>query len=443
MTLAHARSLLTGMAVEERLHEPEKIIRSLHRLARWMLQFAPSIAVDEPDGMTLDIDGCAHLFGGEQKHIQAISAALGQWGFRFRMAAAPTVACAWAVARHGKEQIAVVNDIATVLGALPISGLRADAPVVELLNEVGIHRIEQLMAIPRQEIADRFGPSILQRLDAARGLTPETIQPVQPVHRMEVSCVFDGPVTSMESIELALRKLLRELVLKLEEARLGVLILDTRLRRIDLESLHIQSSLAYPSRDFDHLRTLLSPRIERMHPGFGVEEITLFAARTHKLENKQVSFLSETGNPAQLGELIDCLMNRLGANAVTQPTPTKNYLPEQAFAQQPAHAFVAVHSKKTESFTAYAAHRPSVVFEKPSPAQVISLVPDGPPRWIRWKNEGGEVIAGDGPERLMFQWWDSDIAARDYYRVEDEHGRRLWMFRDAESNQWFVHGQWI
>jgi hypothetical protein len=37
----------------------------------------------------------------------------------------------------------------------------------------------------------------------------------------------------------------------------------------------------------------------------------------------------------------------------------------------------------------------------------------------------------------------SDLAARDYYRVQDEAGLWLWVFRRLDTGRWFVHGLWV
>ena len=60
------------------------------------------------------------------------------------------------------------------------------------------------------------------------------------------------------------------------------------------------------------------------------------------------------------------------------------------------------------------------------------------------------VRHADGPERIAGEWWKRDgemHAVRDYFRVEDEEGRRYWLFRrgdgvDGETGdlRWFLHG---
>ena len=54
-------------------------------------------------------------------------------------------------------------------------------------------------------------------------------------------------------------------------------------------------------------------------------------------------------------------------------------------------------------------------------------------------------MRADGPERVFGEWWRGDEGSlvRDYYRVEDERGRRYWLFRDAPAEaggRWYLHG---
>ena len=61
-------------------------------------------------------------------------------------------------------------------------------------------------------------------------------------------------------------------------------------------------------------------------------------------------------------------------------------------------------------------------------------------------------MKAEGPERIAPEWWrelvrSSGSRPRDYYRIEDEDGRRYWVFRaglysDSGTNlpAWFLHG---
>ena len=94
--------------------------------------------------------------------------------------------------------------------------------------------------------------------------------------------------------------------------------------------------------------------------------------------------------------------------------------------------------------------RPLFLFATPEPIAAIAEVPDGPPTRFEWRRRAYRVARAEGPERIAPEWWLAPAGAgrttRDYYRVEDEAGHRLWLFRDGlyeregAAPRWFVHG---
>jgi protein ImuB len=90
----------------------------------------------------------------------------------------------------------------------------------------------------------------------------------------------------------------------------------------------------------------------------------------------------------------------------------------------------------------------------PEPIDVIAPVPDGPPVLFRWRRQPHRVAAAEGPERIEAEWWEHDGGHdpgraqpwRDYYRIEDESGRRFWVYRlggytPGAPARWFLHGR--
>ena len=69
------------------------------------------------------------------------------------------------------------------------------------------------------------------------------------------------------------------------------------------------------------------------------------------------------------------------------------------------------------------------------------------PHRFRWRRTQHQVTRYEGPERIAAEWWrNSKGLTRDYYRVEDAHGRRFWIFRhglygdEAANPSWYMHG---
>ena len=68
MPLAQAQALVPNLAVHSA--EPEADAEALRRLTAWCLRYTPLVATDLPDGVWLDVTGCAHLHGGETRLLR-------------------------------------------------------------------------------------------------------------------------------------------------------------------------------------------------------------------------------------------------------------------------------------------------------------------------------------------------------------------------------------
>ena len=49
--------------------------------------------------------------------------------------------------------------------------------------------------------------------------------------------------------------------------------------------------------------------------------------------------------------------------------------------------------------------RPLLLLPQPEPAEVVALIPDGPPRQFRWRGVMHQVAEAQGPERITPEWW--------------------------------------
>jgi protein ImuB len=90
--------------------------------------------------------------------------------------------------------------------------------------------------------------------------------------------------------------------------------------------------------------------------------------------------------------------------------------------------------------------RPSLLFERPEAIAVVALLPDRPPVRISWRNRSYRILRATTPERISEEWWNREISSpgseRDYFKVEDETGRWLWIFRSLPDHEWYIHGMW-
>ena len=125
MVVADAKILLPDIEVlDDKADLAEKL---LTKLAHWCIRYTPCAAVDLPDGLLLDVSGCAHLWGGEADYLRSISDRLKGFGYHIRIAMADTIGTAWAIARYGKiKAIIPAGEQREALLPLPVVALRLE-----------------------------------------------------------------------------------------------------------------------------------------------------------------------------------------------------------------------------------------------------------------------------------------------------------------------------
>jgi protein ImuB len=271
-----------------------------------------------------------------------------------------------------------------------------------------------------------------------------------------------GPVSDLRAVQLGVRHLLTKLLNQLRPRQLGVRRLVLTVKRSDAPPLELTLPLAHASDDEKHLWTLLSPQVERINMGFGVEAMYLSVPDVSALEQTQMPLLPEvlergssTRSNRRLGELVDVLASRVGRDGVLAIVPVSSHVPERAFIRQRAEETLArrkspisnpkfqIGNRKSEISNLL--DRPSVILDRPEPIHVTALSPDGPAASFRWKADVHVVQTCLGPERIAPQWWDlrgDSLSTRDYFKLQDQAGRWFWLYRQLRDNRWYIHGFW-
>jgi protein ImuB len=432
--------------------EPDADAAALEALAGWCVRFSPAVATDPPDGLFLDIDGVAHLWGGEAAMLADFRARLAANGLSFRLAVADTPGAAWALAHFGADgAIAPPGGQAALLGPLPPQALRLDPDAAAQIERLGLRRLDQLTALPRAPLARRFGAQTLRRLDQALGRAPEALAFTRPPTPWVARLAFAEPISAPQDMARVARDVAARLCAQLAAKAQGARRFELAYHRLDGKAQATSVGLSLAGCDADRLARLFAPRLETLDPGFGVESATLAAYEVEPLAVRQPR-LDGGAQAAEegLAPLVDRLVNRLGEHRVWRAQAAQSHVPELAvararpLARPPAGSRAAGWSPE--------APRPVRLFRRPEPVDgVIALTPDDPPNQFRWRGRVHRVRRAEGPERIAEEWWKADIDAvsvghvRDYYRVEDQAGARFWLFRAGlyepeQPAKWWMHG---
>lgn len=429
MTLADAMALVPALLTAPA--DPDADIAALQRLADWCGRYSPWVAVDGTDGLILDVSGVPHLFGGEMAMLDQMAQAFRRLQLGHRMAIADTPAAAWAWARHGEGGPLPGRPAALeFLHPLPVKALRIPEQMAETLQGLGLKTIGDLANRPRAPLAQRFGPHLIERLDCLAGRQTEPISPRRQPSPWRSHVTLPEPVLTRETIDAVLDRLLQALCTLLEREQRGARQLALHAYRVDGDVQSLQIGTSYPSRKPQHLARLFRQSLDGLMPGFGFEAFILEAVRADPFSAEQAALEApdgEGGSVSNHAQFIDRLQARLGSGNVFRFEPLSRHMPEHSIARLPPMARSNNPMPELEQ-------RPLRLIQPES----IEMAGDGTA--FTWRRLRRSIALAIGPERIRGEWMQDGMepTQRDYFQVEDEAGRRYWLYRSAQT--WFVHG---
>jgi len=483
LTLADARARIPELAAVD--HDPLADRLWLERLADGCDRWTPMVALDPPDGITLDVSGCVHLFGGETAFATDIERRFALAGIHLRLAIADSPEAAQALARFQARPAA---DERQAIRRLPVAALRLDDESDTALRRAGLKTIGDLADRPTPPLAARFGEEMVAALDRLLGRADSRIVPRRALPALLFERRFAEPIARTEDALVILDELMREAALALEERRGGGRRFAARLYRSDgaVRDLAVETGLptrdpAVPARLFrERIDTLADP----IDPGFGFDMIRLGIATIEPLAATQFGLEGGSVSEEAMAALVDRIGTRIGRGRIRRFRAVDTHIPEQA-----AFALPAIELPDPARWATPTAGEPPLrplhLFDPPQPIEVMHEVPDGPPRRFRWRRTQHEVTRYEGPERIATEWWRASVdrlpdpepsherpypkrddlvipgdeietplrqpsgkplLTRDYFRVEDVRGRRFWLFRhglydrETAAPVWYIHG---
>ncbi len=488
MLCTAALALLPQLRI--RLRDAAAETESLLGIAAWAAQFTPSVALEFPDALLLEVSGSLKLFGGLEKIIAALREGLLELGFAATLGHAPTARAASWLARtvapqaNGKQVPAPVvqspvvqspvvqsplqspieqvtpETLQATISPLPVSLLRGKADLPEALANLGIATLGELLTLPRDGLARRFGQGLLDQMDQALGELPDprilfTLPP-----RFHAGIELPAEVTQAEALLFAGERLLRQLAGFLAARSGGVQRFTFHLAHREGRSTEIDIGLVAASRDAGHFALLLRERLGKLTAlGEPVRALTLDADDIWPLAGANRNLLPDDKAATAASEwpqLIERLRARLGTQAVHAIAVAPEHRPENASCP------VDPDSKKTGSKKTYSkkTYSKKHAHEQHQDKQHEGRQRDGQqlgfsfgerpfwlldaPRALPEKNavplhEDGPLTLLAGPERIESGWWDGGDVKRDYFIARTPREALVWVYRERQAG-WYLHG---
>jgi len=442
MKLAAAQALAHGLIALERNAEREQ--DALTELAGWAYQFSSHV-VQQPDGLLLETGASERLFGGHVSLHRALVTGLDELGYRAALAYATAPRTARLLALAQATRVAPPTS-ESALESLPIRLLEWDEATNETLHALGLAKVGDLLALPRDAFARRFGTRRLEDLDRALGVRADPQPLFAPPARFHAQLELPADFSETAQLMFPARRLLASLEGFLRGRNAGATELvfsatHSARRGAAPAPTAIALALAAPERDAQRLAALLAERLARVTLPAPALTLALTVERLHRFTALNASLLPPAAQGGEHGtdwlHLAETLHARLGSERVFQLQAVDDHRPEHAWRALP----IAIGDEpRTTPASITSAPRPLLLLPTPQPLPMHGEQP--------LYREPLTLVTG--PERIECGWWDlagpaagspARAVHRDYFVARNARGQWLWIYRElAAPRGWFLHG---
>lgn len=406
--LAAAHALLADFATVE--HDPAEVARWRDFLAAWAYRYSSQVLTCFDDAIVLEVQASLRLFGPWPLFERRLRADLRELGFAHRIAVAPNPRAARVLAGV-QDGLAIVHEarLQGALARIPVSRAGLQPQQAEALHAMGLRRLGQLFAAPRDALGKRFGTGLLQHLDRLRG-APDPQVPYAPPDRFDLRIELAHDVESSQALLFPLRRMTADLGAYLAGRDGGVQRFVVRLEHEGHADTEVAIGLLAAERDPALLFELARSRLEQAAIPAPVRGMRLLATHLPPFVPAGRELFDERPAQAVPWEILrERLRARLGEDAVHGLAMHDDHRPEQAWRR------VALPVAAERELPP--APRPTWLLSRPIPL----------------RGHGLQLQAG--PERVESGWWDGGDVRRDYYRVATGEGQQAWAFRPAGSSE--------
>jgi len=425
--VAAAKALAVDLRVQAR--DPGAERETLERLAAWAGQFTPMSCIDG-QGIALEVESTLRLFSGHAKLASAIRRGVLELGLHAKLGIAPTPLAARVFARAEARGLQVRSCLAQGelrerLANLPIFLLEWPEKTLARLTDLGVVRLKDILELPAEGIARRFGPEITLGLDRLMGRIADPREPYSPPPRFRSRLELPAQADGVEALLFPLRRMLAEFEGAMRGRGAGAQRLFLALEHGRASRTRLTLDFASAEREADFILSIARERLGRLTLAAPTIALELRAEALLPYVPRESTWLPGAREQAiDRDRLVERLAARLGRGRVFGIALANDHRPERNWKVGAKRARGELVPNVEGARPAWLLHRPvKLVEEEGRPGCQGPL----------------EMIAG--PERIEAGWWDGEEVSRDYYVAANSRGETFWIFREHHGAQaWYLHG---
>ena len=404
-------------------------------------EFSPHVEQTAADTVIFDVRGLESLYGPPGQLARAIECRVGVPA-NLAIAANPDAALHAARGIRGVTVIPPGKEAET-LAPLPVNLLGGSAEFAELLDLWGVRTFGEFAKLPPLGVAARLGDEGVRLQRLARGEGYRRLRPAEAALRFEAEMELDHPIDLLEPLSFVISRLLNEVCDQLRGRSLATnelrlcLLLENAPEHSAPEHKTILR-LPVPMLDTRAFLKMLQLELNGRPPAAAVLKAHLAAEPVKPRRTQHGLFLPSSPEPEKLELTIARVKHLVGAANVGTPELNDTHRPDSfsmhAFA--PSAVGNAGGAGETPESTRLCLRR----FRPPRYAQVL-MVNDRPVRVIS-PSVSGRVVMAKGPWRTSGEWWRNDAWNRDEWDIALEGGGVFRMYREIDSERWFIEASY-
>ena len=431
MSLNAAYALCPELTIHYR--DEAKEVLNMASIADWAHGFSSQVSIVSVEKILLEIKGSLRLFSGLSAMLEKMANSFqAQFSFHYQLAVSPVALASQLLCEAGdKIRVKKMADLRPAIANMPLElFLQNDIRTLSKIKKTGVKTVQDIIRLPRDGLARRFGPALLNRLDQLLGDAPDPRSIYEAPLFFKRSIDLPMETSSLKIIHHAANRLFQQLEKMLRQNDMGVVQLS-----IVLHHLHHSSEMSLRMRQISRaavqMSALFQEKMERTKLSAPVIEVTVsadnilpFVTTTSSIFLHVPAGENNLSTDPQWENVLEQLQNRLGNDAINYLQVQDEIHPDWAWRYQ--NTLPVVQPSGTDL-------RPLWLLQ---PAKPLAL-------HNNWPVYHGKLKFLKGPERIQTGWWrgDDKRIARDYYIALVENVGYLWVYRDLKKNgRWYLHG---
>lgn len=393
-------------------------------------EFSYSIEILD-DGILFDVSGLERLIGKPEVIAAKIHEQLQGQNIKGSIAVAESIDSACLLARQNKG-LSIVNS-PEVFPKLPLADLSIERDTLNVFNDLGIRSVEDLLAIPKDELITRYGKDFRKVIDTIEQKSSSMLVPNVKDRYVVWTFDLDTSVQNFEQLLFVLNHGCEKLFTEIDSYGLSTeqLDIDFKLRNKTTRSYEIKTSFPTLERTFwlklANLRVALDP------PEADIASVRVTAHFTKPRPSQNGLYAVSRPEPESLLLTINKLKKLAGEDNVGLPVILDRRLAEP-FALDPELLPSGVEKISLEP------RRPSLAFTHYRPPLRAEIVyRNGRLIFVRTKYFDGYVSEYSGVWKGSSTWWDKPWKTQEWdIEVENKGIYRLCKVHQ----QWFLLGEY-